>query len=199
MLGLASNGTGLAAELDPKNGFTFRLGVQQSNPDAPNLSDSLYSLGEVGYTMTPFSLPEGHYRLWYRANNGDVESKNALGVSLDQKVTPVVTLFGRYGTQNLGHGLFATCGGEQCHDQYYSAGVSFANGLVFNPLDAWGVGYAQMDLASGDNEKLTEWFYNLQLTERLHLSFTLQHVLDAPGDTSKFGYVLPGIRLQAAF
>ena len=189
MLGLAANGTGFVADLDPKNGFTFRFGVQQSNPDATSLSDSVYSLAEAGYVATPFSLPEGHYRVWYRANNGDVESKKAVGVSLDQKITPVVTLFGRWGQQQL----------PGNHDRYLSAGVAFANGLVLNPLDSWGVGYGQMDLASGDRETLTEFYYNLRLTERLRLSFSLQHVLDRPGADTTFGYLLPGVRLQAAF
>ncbi len=189
MLGLAVNGTGVIAEFDPKNAFSFRFGVQQSNPDATSLSDSLYSLAEIGYTFTPFSLPEGHYRLWYRANNGEVESKRAVGVSIDQKLTPIVTLFGRYGQQQLP--------GDR--DRYLSAGFSFANGAVFNPLDSWGIGYAQMDLASGDKEHLTELYYNLRLTDRLRLSFTGQHVLDAPADGVKFGYFLPGLRLQASF
>ena len=56
-----------------------------------------------------------------------------------------------------------------------------------------------MDLASGDKEKLTEGYYNFQLTDRMRLSFSLQHVLETPSDSSKFGYILPGIRLQAAF
>jgi hypothetical protein len=135
--------------------------------------------------------------VWFRANNGpantpagDVSiSKRAVGISIDQKVTPIVMLFGRYGTQNL----------PVDRDHYWSAGVSFSNGLNFNPLDTWGIGYAQMDLASGDKEHLTEGYYNLRLTERLRLSFMLQHVLDTPGSESKFGYLLPGIRLQAAF
>jgi hypothetical protein len=189
MLGLAFNGTGFVADYDPKNAFSFRFGVQQSNPDAMSLSDSIYSLGEVGYTMTPFSLPEGHYRLWVRANNGDVESKRAVGVSIDQKVTPIVTLFGRYGTQTL----------PEDRDHYFSTGVSFSDGWVFNPRDTWGIGYAQMNLATGDKEHLTEGYYNFRMTERLRLSFTLQHVLDSPGTESKFGYLLPGVRLQAAF
>ena len=189
MLGLAVNGTGAVAEFDPKNGFSFRVGAQQSNPDATSLSDSIYSLAEAGYTLTPFSLPEGHYRVWFRANNGDMDSKRAVGLSLDQKLTPVVTFFGRYGTQQLP--------GDR--DHYMSAGLSFSNGLVFNPLDMWGLGYARMDLASGDKEHLTEGYYNLRLTDRLRLSFSLQHVLDAPGDDSTFGYILPGVRLQASF
>ena len=189
MLGLAVNGTGAVAEYDPKKAFSFRFGVQQSNPDATSLSDSIYSLAEVGYTFTPFSLPEGHYRLWYRANNGAVESKRAVGVSIDQKLTPIVTAFGRYGTQDL----------PVDRDNYLSVGLSFANGVVFNPLDSWGVGYAQMDLASGDKEKLTEGYYNFRLTDRLRLSFSLQHVIDSPADAKTFGYLLPGVRLQAAF
>ena len=33
-LGLSSNGTGFATVFDPKNGFNFKFGIQQSNPDA---------------------------------------------------------------------------------------------------------------------------------------------------------------------
>jgi hypothetical protein len=187
MLGLASNGTGVVADYDPKNAFNFKIGFQQSNPDATSLSDSMYSLAEIGYTATPFSLPEGHYRVWYRANNGDVDSKNATGVSLDQKLSPVVTLFGRYGQQQV----------PGDWDRYWSTGLSFGTGMVFNPLDTWGIGYARMDLAAGDTEHLTEGYYNFRLTDRLRLSFSLQHVLDQQSD--KFGYLLPGIRLQAAF
>ena len=191
MLGLAHNGTGFALEYDPKNMFVFRFGVQQSNPDANNLSDSIYSLSEVAAKITPFSLPEGNYRLWFRANNGDVESKKAFGISLDQKITPIVSLFGRYGTQDLE--------GTNERDHYWSAGVGFNQGAVFNPHDSWGIGYAKMDLVSGDKEDLVEGYYNFELTERLHLSFTLQHVLDKPAGDTKFGYLLPGVRLQAAF
>ena len=59
MLGLGSNGTGVAAEFDAKTGFRLKFGFQQSNNEATNLSDSMYTLSEVGYTFTPFALPEG--------------------------------------------------------------------------------------------------------------------------------------------
>jgi len=191
MLGLDVNGTGLAAEFDAKTGFRAKFGFQQSNTDAKNLTDSLFTLSEVGYTFTPFALPEGSYRVWFRTDNtADEAIRKGVGVSLDQKLTNVVGLFGRYGTQEVD-------GGER--DRFYSAGVGFQNGLIFNPRDMWGVGYAQMDLASGEQEKLVEGFYNLLLTERLRLSFHLTHILDRPGDAAQFGYLLPGIRLQAAF
>ena len=62
MLGLAVNGTGVATEFDAKNGFRLKFGFQQSNTDATNLSDSIFTLSEVGYTFTPFGLSEGSYR-----------------------------------------------------------------------------------------------------------------------------------------
>ena len=189
MLGLASNGTGAVFEFDPKKSFTLKFGVQQSNDNATSLSDSIYSLSEIGYTGTPLSLPEGHYRLWYRANNGDVDSKHAVGVSLDQKLTPAFSVFARYGQQDI----------PGDHDRYWSFGLGTSKGFIFNPDDTWGIGYARMDLASGEKEHLTEGFYNLQMTEKLRLSFSLQHVLDTPLGAPRFGYLLPGVRLQAAF
>jgi hypothetical protein len=190
MLGLASNGTGVAAEFDAKTGVRLKFGFQQSNTDATNLSDSMYTLSEVGYTFTPFALPEGSYRVWFRTDNTDTETiRTGVGISLDQKLTPVVGLFGRYGTQDT----------ELGRDHFYAAGLGFQSGWVFNPQDTWGVGFARMDLVTGDSENLAEGYYNFLLTEKLRLSFHLTHVLDAPSEGGKFGYLLPGIRLQAAF
>ena len=93
MLGLGSNGTGVAAEFDPKNGFRLKFGLQQSNNDATNLSDSLFTLSEVGYTFTPFALPEGAYRLWFRTDNTSEETRKGIGISIDQKLTNAVGVF----------------------------------------------------------------------------------------------------------
>ena len=191
MLGLSSNGTGVAAEFDPKNGFRFKFGFQQSNNDATNLSDSLYTLSEAGYTFTPLALPEGTYRVWFRTDNTAPEViRKGVGLSVDQKLTNVVGLFARYGTQESD---------LDPRDNFYSFGVSFQNGMVISPLDRWGIGYAHMDLASGDREHLAEGYYNFQLTERLRLSFHLTHVLDRLESEPRFGYLLPGVRFQAAF
>ena len=139
MLGLAINGTGVAAEFDPKNGFRLKFGFQQSNTDATNLSDSLFTLSEVGYTFTPFALPEGTYRVWFRTDNTTPDViRKGVGISIDQKLTPrrrpVRAATARRTSRTIGR------------DHFYSAGVGFQNGFIFNPQDTWGVGYAQMDL-----------------------------------------------------
>jgi hypothetical protein len=194
MLGLGSNGTGVAAEFDAKTGLRFKFGFQQSNNDAQNLSDSLFTLSEVGYTFTPFALPEGTYRVWFRTDNTEPGAlRKGAGVSLDQKITNSIGLFGRYGTQEI-EGINFGDG-----DKYYSAGVGFQNGLIFFPQDSWGIGWAHLDLASTEKEHLAEGYYNFQLTDRLRLSFNLTYVLDEPEEGGKFGYVLPGVRFQASF
>ncbi|HLG60213.1 MAG TPA: carboxypeptidase regulatory-like domain-containing protein [Vicinamibacterales bacterium] len=191
MLGLAVNGTGAAAEFDPKNGLRFKFGLQQSNTDATNLSDSMFTLSEVGYTFTPFALPEGTYRVWFRTDNSIADSiRKGVGLSLDQKLSAAVGLFARYGRQQTDLGD---------DDRFFSVGVGFQKGFIFNPDDMWGVGYAQMDLATGETEKLVEGYYNFLLTEKLRLSFHLTGVLDKPETGPNFGYVFPGVRLQAAF
>lgn len=187
LLGLSSNGAGLAAVWDPKGSFTFKLGVQQSDPEATNLSESIYSLAEVGYRARPFSLGEGNYRAWVRQDNSSDEHRNAYGVSFDQRLTPVVSLFGRYGSADADIG----------HDRFYSAGVQFQNSYVFNPLDVWGLGYAQLKEAAGAKEKLVESYYNLWLSEKLRVSFHLQYVRELQPGLPTYGYVVPGIRLQA--
>jgi hypothetical protein len=188
-LGLAVNGAGFAAVYDPRNGINLKFGVQQSNPDATNLSQSIYSLAEAGYISRPPTLGEGNYRVWYRWNNSPDTPQAAFGISLDQKLIPTMTFFGRYGSAEALVG----------RDHFYSAGFQFQNGWVFNPLDTWGIGYAQTDISLGRKEKLAEGYYNFRLTERLRLSLHLQRVMDSAGETSKFSYFLPGVRLQASF
>ncbi len=190
MLGLVVNGVGVAAEVDAKNGFRLKFGFQQSSPEPTSLGDSLFTLSEVGYTFTPFSLPEGTYRVWFRTDNSEPDViRTGFGLSFDQKLSPAVGLFARYGQAETDLG----------DDRFYSVGVSFQHGLIFNPEDTWGVGYANMDLQTGQQEHLIEGYYNLLLTEKLRLSFHLTGVVDTPEVGDKFGYLFPGIRFQAAF
>src|SRR5262249_25403153 len=195
-LGLAVNGSGFAAVFDPKKGLNFKIGFQQSNPNATSLSDSIFSLAEVGYFLNPFGLGEGNYRVWYRVNSTgkDVEGpqhRAGAGISFDQRLSPTVTLFGRYGeSQTLP---------ELKNDRFYSGGLQFRNHLVLNPGDYWAVGYSQAHLGDLRREHLTEGYYNFQLTERLKLSLHLTHVLEMRPDAPKQGFLVPGVRLAAAF
>ena len=199
VLVLPTNGTGVVGLFDTKNGLSFKAGFQQTNSDATNLTESIYTLSEIGYVARPPGLSEGNYRIWYRSDNSTGSRRGAVGLSVDQKLTPIFTLFGRYGTgkvdapSNDAATLFSTGG------RFYSAGFQFQNGLVFNPLDRWGVGYAQTVIPSGPSEKLVEGYYNFKISEKLRLSLSLQHLLESPIDAGSRAFLLPGVRLQASF
>ena len=190
-LGLAVNGSGFVAVFDPKRSLNFKIGIQQSNPNATSLSDSIYTLAEVGYFANPFKIGEGNYRFWYRVNNveNQQQHRTAFGTSFDQRLSSTVTLAGRFGASQT----------EDRRDQFYSGALQFRNHLVFNPGDYWAVGYSQSNLIAGRREQLAEGYYNFQLTERLKLSFHLTHVLESSAGASKLGFLVPGIRLQASF
>ena len=189
-LGLAVNGAGVAAVFDPKHGVALKAGFQQSSNDATNLSQSLYSLAEIDYVARPPGLSEGNYRLWFRNDNSTAANKQAVGVSVDQKLTPILAFFGRYGTAE------AAVSGR---DRFYSAGFQIQHGVVFNPLDFWGAGFAQTDLKTGDRERLAEGFYNFQISEKLRLSLHAQHVFETRAGAASVGFLVPAVRLQARF
>jgi len=128
MLGLSENGAGLAAGYDPRNGFPAKFGYQQSSSSATNLSDSLFYLAEVGKLFNPFDLGEGNYRLWYRKDNSSGVDRTAQGLSIDQRVSPIATLFGRYGAAEAD---------TPEDDKFYSFGIGFQDGVIFNPEDSW--------------------------------------------------------------
>ena len=187
MLGLSSNGAGAAIVYDPKGSWNVKLGVQQSDPNATNLSESMYTLAEVGYRARPSFLGEGNYRGWYRTDNSVGVTRSAYGASIDQKLNSYITAFARYGNSEADTG----------DDQFYSAGLQFEKGPVFNPMDVWGIGYAQLELASSEEEKLFETYYNLHLSEKLHLSFHLQYVIETRLGGDEQGFLVPGLRIQA--
>lgn len=188
-LGLSSNGAGVAAVYDAKHGFNFKIGFQQSDPNATNLSDSISSLAEVGFVATPFRAGEGNYRFWFRTDNSSGEQATAYGASLDQKVSQAATLFARYGAAEAGTG----------DDHFYSIGLGFQNKLVFNRWDSWGLGYALSDFDVGDQERVAEAYYNLGLSERLRLSTHLQYFDVENANAESFAYLALGVRLQASF
>jgi len=189
MLGLTSNGAGVVGVFDPKNGFALKGGFQQSNTNATNLSDSIFSMVEADYLARPRGLSEGNYRVWFRNDNSTGSSRQAWGLSLDQKLTNQFGLFGRYGRADA----------DIDKDNFWSLGFQVQNGVVFSPLDFWGVGYSQTSLGSGDDEKQVEGFYNFQISEKLRLSLHVQHYFERQAGTPDYGFLVPGVRLQARF
>ena len=106
-----------------------------------------------------------------------------------------VTLFSRFGAAEAEVNPVTNVK----RDKYYSFGLQIQNALVFNPLDTWGVGYAESRLANDDMERIGEGYYNIRLSEKLRLSFHLAHVFESPAGANTSRFLIPAIRLQASF
>lgn len=201
VLGLTSDGAGIAAVYDPRKSWSFAFGFQQNAPAARSLSSSIVPLAEVSYTARPLSLPPGHYGVWVRTDNTLGGHKNATGLTLDQGLTDHLMLFARVGFGYIAASSTSLGPAAQNGNMlFYSAGAQMQRRFVFFPGDNWGIGYAQTNLTSGAaRENLGEVYYNFQMTERLRLSPRIQYVREGVAGRNPVSYVLPGIRLQAIF
>ena len=171
-LGLSSNGTGVAAVFDPKNGFNFKFGhpAEQPRRDQPVGFDLLAGRGRatwrrppgLGRRQLPGVVPLGQY--------ARETARNGVGVSIDQKHHP---------------------DRDRCSAAYGSAEVRWrARSLLqrrrpdsergrCSIRSTPGASATRRSISpTGDQEKLMEGYYNFRLTERLRLSFHLQRVLD---------------------
>ncbi len=188
----ANNGAGLTAVFDPKVGIVFKAGIQRGENAENNMTEKNYSVVEIDYLSHFGGLPEGHYRIWYRFNENTKRENMAWGTSIDQKLTPSITLFGRFGQQ-------FTSKDFKRDDYFYSGGVQFKTPYVIGLQDAWAIGFQSTDMASGEDETLLEGYYNLFLTDNLKTSFHLQYLADSNVGGARKSYVLPGLRVQVDF
>jgi len=193
-LGLFSNGAGVSVVYDPKRTFNVRVGFQQNDQTALNLSKSIITLLEGGYFVRPPGLQGGNYRIWLRTDNSLGAKKDAVGLSFDQKLTDHASVFGRVG---FGYVVHPVANGNMW---FYSGGAQMQKRFVLFPGDTWGAGYALTYFTSGAaREHLGELYYSFGLTERLRFAPRMQFVREINAATGRYTYVLPGVRVQASF
>ena len=175
MLGLATQRRGRRRRVRSEERLRrSSAGSSRATPTRRTCRDSIFSLAEVG-------LRRDAARAWPRATTGcGIRNDNSTDAQPARRAAsastrsstppfdPVRPVRDRHGA--AGTDAFST-------DQTSGAsGFQFQNGVVFNPLDTWGVGYSADQISdAGDKEQLVEGYYNFQLSEKLRLSFHLQH------------------------
>ncbi|MBT3921108.1 MAG: hypothetical protein HOF21_00890 [Nitrospina sp.] len=192
LLGAPANGGGITAIYDPKTGVNFRWGIQRSDSASTGLTEEVFSVIEIGYLSHFITIPEGHYRVWYRFDKDLGKENMAYGFSIDQKLSASLTLFGRFGHK-------FTSDQFQDDDFFYSGGFQFKNRYTFSPGDYWAFGYQHTDLGTEIKESLIEGYYNFDLAESFKASFHLQYLFDSNSGGADKSYLLPGLRVHFDF
>ena len=161
----------------------------------------------------------GNYRVYlWRNGRGagydNVEREHTgIGLSIDQKVTEDLTLFGRYGHQFSGKVLFdraVTLGGELSGSDWGRSADSL--GLAFGALrtskdfksdsltvDADGDGTADYAYQAGGWEKQMELYYRFKVNSRFDLTANVQRIINPGGDKTASDITTYGLRAKVGF
>jgi high affinity Mn2+ porin len=210
------NGPGVRVQFIPLELVDISFGWGEGDADWNELGQRSFFIGAVGLHPELWGL-QGNYRLygWYRRHHRDEgfvswddqikgisDSRNGwgLGLSLDQAVTPHVTLFGRVGYQD--------------HEVYefgwaWSVGAEIKGGYWGRDDDALGIAYG-MAMISNDyrdfkrivdaepwftkDESHLELYYRFQLNDHISISPDLQILWNAQGDERFDPVTVIGIR-----
>jgi high affinity Mn2+ porin len=204
------NGFGGMFWVSPSKLIDVGLGVADADADWDNAFEDPFAIAEIDFKPC-FGCLQGNYRVyaWYNGkdhenfSDGSADDHNhGFGVSFDQQVSDIVTLFARYGVQRS---EVAQVGSA------WSAGFSVVGSAFGRENDSIGFAYGMamigddwknIDAASGvdsANEGHFEVFYNLAINDHLNLTPDVQFVTNANGDSACDDFFAFGVRAQVSF
>jgi hypothetical protein len=191
--------------------WAVSLGAFGSGPGA-NFSGNLsnpFVIAQIEKAARISFLP-GSYRL-YGWTNGRAEGYDGLaqrhggfGISVDQKITDDVTLFGRYGHHTSGKVTFdrALTVGAELDGTPWGRGAD-AVGLAFGSLRT-SADYRNDSLAvagyeASGNERQVELYYRYKLNKAVELTPDLQWIRRPGGNASADAVKVAGLRAKLGF
>lgn len=214
------NGPGARLTYSPIAPLDISLGWGQGEKEWDELGRRSFFIAEVGWHPT-FGSHAGNYRLygWYKQHRGDegyiswqdqirgiVDNRDGwgLGMSLDQAITPMFTLFARVGYQD-----------EKLYEFSWAWSVgAVVNGGYWRRMDdhlgiAYGMGvisddYKDFRRSLGEpwyrkNESHLELYYRLAINTHLAVSPDIQVLWNAQGDARFDPVAVLGVRGTLAF
>ena len=222
------NTAGVRLAYLPVEWLEFGYGIFDGNSDWEKVGDNLFNIGQITFKTKLFDLP-GNYRFVGWNNNvyhtkwldteKQKENSYGFGLSFDQKVTDIVTLFTRYGWQDpkvYNPDIMATGDLNYSIEQSWSAGfqvegkpwgrekdvLAFAVGQAIPSTDYKKAGAELDPVRRAKSEGHLEAYYNIHINDHLSISPDFQYIWnpfgkDITDDTSPvFVY---GLRSQIDF
>ena len=174
-----ANGPGAILRLDGAR-FNFKLGAENSVASGTGITDNVYSIAELGMLYNFFG--DARARIWARQQpRGANQPDQALGLSVDHRLTPKLTTFWRYGKSGYVEAYDATTDSRAALNKYdwaASGGFEVGNMSRTHLKDHIGVAYGRNDLQNGDREDFTELYYKTVLTNNFAVSLHGQGVFN---------------------
>ncbi len=161
-----ANGPGAALFYDPGRTFYAGVGVQSESGSGSVPYKQIYSIAELGARLNWLFHKDGNYRIWGRSHGQLGIYERAVGVSVDQRLSSRVMLFGRCGGTGRGYvdRTFA-----------WSAGLSYS-GPFHRSKDEIAAAYGSVNQRTVGGERIAEAYYRAFLTEHLAVTPNVQGV-----------------------
>jgi hypothetical protein len=161
-------------------------------------------------TAARFNYLPGNYRayLWNQGRgmgyDGIERKHTGIGVSVDQKVSDDIIVFGRYGRQLKGQVRFGralTLGGELAGNAWGRAadGVGLAFGSLRTSNNYLADSLAIDGYQAGGSEKQSELYYRFKLNRHVEVSPNFQWVRNPGGDSTAATVKVVGLRAKVGF
>lgn len=174
---LLGNPSGLGAVLRADwQRYNVALGLQDTLGASADIFDNLYWIVEAGALINFFG--DSHWRVWARQQpRGAQQPDQALGLSVDHRLSTRVTAFGRYSKSS-----YIDAYDEAADTRFAlnpldwsaSGGVELSYLLPKRLNDKVGLGYGLTEAQGGPTEQFAELYYKAQLTRNLSLSLSGQ-------------------------
>lgn len=205
------NGIGAMIWFSLRDDLGIGVGFADADGDGSNLFDDVFSIAELDF-KPKIGERQGNYRIYGWLNNKDHadlkdpdktgENNYGIGVSFDQEITELWTLFARYGWQrgSVSQIEHAWSAGLQCSGKFYGRkddAIGLAYGMAMISSD-WEGADRDNGIRSGD-EQHVELYYNLKVHDHLSLSPDIQWVKNANGDEDNDDVWAFGLRARLAF
>jgi len=209
------NGPGVRITFAPTELLDISFGWGQGEEDWDGLGYRSLFIGELGLHPC-FGALQGNYRLygWFRQHHPDegvvswadqrrgvFDSRNGWGVglSLDQAVTPQITLFARAGYQDeeIYELAWAWSLGAEVKGNYWgreadALGIAYGMGMISDDYKAFQRFSGEPWF--GKDESHLELYYRFQLNDHIAISPDLQVLWNAQGDARFDPVTVLGVR-----
>ena len=215
---------GVLAQFEFIDWLAIAAGIFDANADWQRIGDNLFGMGQITFAPRIFAS-QGNYRLygWYNQNPhlqwNDTSATGAIsygfGLSVDQQIGEMLTLFLRYGTHDpqsydiaaLSNGPFSTLLANS-----WSVGAQIGGRLWNRDNDALGIAAGQAPLSDkfkqSNKEKQAktethfEFYYKIQCFDKMAISPDFQYIMNPFGKDGAYNaddIPIFGIRSEVDF
>lgn len=203
------NGWGTMLWASPGHLWDIGVGVADADGDWDNVFDDIFSILELDFKPR-IANREGNYRIYGWFNNKDHEDLSdpdetdednyGIGLSFDQEITDVMTLFARYGWQrgSVSQVEHAWSAGSQCSGKFYGReddtfGLAYGMAIIG---DDWEEDVDEPEGIDSGDEHHVELYYNFKANDHLNISPDIQWVKNPNGDSDNDDVWALGVRAQ---